>query len=255
MSYSLLKSVTKSAGIYPHARRLHRYLVGAERRQFAAECALYSQFLRPGDLCFDVGANYGYKTEVFHALGARVVAFEPQQDCCDEIRARTPDATVVCGAVGSATGTVPFFIDPHRTGSSVVQGWRQQIEDSTTVPMTTLAIEIERHGAPRFCKIDVEGFDLEVLRGLRSPVPALSFEFHRHRIPDALACLDELARFTPWTVNLTGAEMPAFISTAWMPPDEAVRFLTTEVPARPDCSWGDVFVKIDALGGRAAREA
>ena len=37
---------------------------------------------------------------------------------------------------------------------------------------------ISRFGAPDFCKINVEGLELEVLRGLSRPVPALSFEYH-----------------------------------------------------------------------------
>lgn len=37
----------------------------------------YSQFLSPGDLVFDIGANVGVYTEVFSSLGSRVVAVEP----------------------------------------------------------------------------------------------------------------------------------------------------------------------------------
>lgn len=38
----------------------------------------YSQFVKPGDLCFDVGAYRGSRTEAFLKIGARVVAVEPQ---------------------------------------------------------------------------------------------------------------------------------------------------------------------------------
>lgn len=42
---------------------------------------LYGQFIRPGDLCFDIGANLGNRVALFLALGATVVAVEPQEIC------------------------------------------------------------------------------------------------------------------------------------------------------------------------------
>ncbi len=39
---------------------------------------LYRQFVRPGDLVFDVGAHVGDRVASFQRIGARVVAVEPQ---------------------------------------------------------------------------------------------------------------------------------------------------------------------------------
>ena len=41
---------------------------------------LYQQFVRPGDLVFDIGAHAGNHVRAFSALGCRVVALEPQPD-------------------------------------------------------------------------------------------------------------------------------------------------------------------------------
>jgi hypothetical protein len=40
--------------------------------------SFYQQFLQPGDLCFDVGANMGNRVEAFLKIGANVVVVEPQ---------------------------------------------------------------------------------------------------------------------------------------------------------------------------------
>ena len=68
-----------------------------DRRRAAAMDRLYGNFVRPGDLVFDVGAHVGDRVASFRRLGARVVAVEPQpamvqgaqaalwpqQICCD----------------------------------------------------------------------------------------------------------------------------------------------------------------------------
>lgn len=43
--------------------------------------SFYAQFISPGDLVFDIGANVGSYTEMFLRLGAKVVAAEPNREC------------------------------------------------------------------------------------------------------------------------------------------------------------------------------
>jgi FkbM family methyltransferase len=153
MSYTLIKAAARRLGLYRQARRFHRRVMNRDLlQQFRAECAFYAPFIRPGDLCFDVGANFGAKTEVFLALGARVVAFEPQPDCCEENRARNPQATIVPRAVGSTAGTLLLHVGRARTDSSLLPDWPGPRDGVIEVSVTTLDAAVAEYGLPVFCK-------------------------------------------------------------------------------------------------------
>jgi hypothetical protein len=82
------------------------------------------------------------------------------------------------------------FIDAARRA----QGWEDQIwEKGIVVPVTTLDALIEAHGLPSFAKIDVEGFEAEVLAGMTRPVRALSFEFTTIQREVAQSCIARCA--------------------------------------------------------------
>src|SRR5689334_2301451 len=154
----------------------------------------YSQFARSGDLVFDVGANLGNRTEAFLALGARVIAIEPQLECVQTLRKRFDSSSMLAiepVALGAHEGQVtlhltsvptiatvsPRFIEAtHESGRFAAY----EYSDRRAVPMTTLDSLARRYGGPAFIKIDVEGFEPEVLSGLTERPPtlrALSFEF------------------------------------------------------------------------------
>ena len=61
------------------------------------------------------------------------------------------------------------------------------------VEVTTLDRLIAIYGAPTFCKIDVEGSELQVLEGLTEALPALSFEFLPVSIKRAYGCIDPVS--------------------------------------------------------------
>jgi hypothetical protein len=67
----LLRSVLMYHGIPFRRRRLSQF---------------YARFIRPGDLCFDIGAHVGSRLGAWLPLGARIVAVEPQPEVPQPVR-------------------------------------------------------------------------------------------------------------------------------------------------------------------------
>jgi FkbM family methyltransferase len=181
------------------------------RRRWAGEqrlTRLYRLTAGPGDLAFDVGANLGDHVDLLRAIGCRVVAVEPQPKLAADLEERFAadgDVVIVPKALASAPGSGSLTLsDSHviasmsdefraATGASGRFGasqWTETIEVQTT----TLDELIAAHGVPAFCKIDVEGFEREVLGGLSHQIGGVMFEFTGEVLDTAIACIERLAR-------------------------------------------------------------
>jgi FkbM family methyltransferase len=242
--YPAARATVDAVGRFmPHALRTRRRMLG-----------LYGRFVRPADLCFDVGANVGNRTEMFLALGARVVAVEPQALCVGKLQRRfasNPRVVVVAEAVGRSPGEAELFVSSAHTISSMSTEWIQRVRasgrfgshswnETTVVPVTTLDALIVEHGIPSFCKIDVEGYEVEVLAGLSTPLPALSFEFTPEARENAVACLRRLAELGPTVFNYSIGDSGTFALSEWL--DEAA--MAEELARLGDSSaFGDVYAR------------
>lgn len=219
--------ILKSRIIYDFNPVIHRKL-----RLF------YSQFVKDGDLCFDLGAHTGNRSAAWLDLKARVIALEPQPVFADIIRKKLGQDTnlrILQKAVSNESGKAILKISYSNPAvSTISESWTSVIseaepgitwDEALETDVTTLDELIREYGIPDFCKIDVEGQEEAVLKGCNVSLPALSFEFFPTILDRAIACIHLLERRRHYQYNWSFGEKLRLVSNRWMRAAEIERVL------------------------------
>lgn len=230
-----------------------RRIVGGVRRRWSYLSqrrrlkAFYRPLVTPGDLCFDIGANEGQWTRVFLSLGARVVAVEPQPEVCSRFLNPLP-ADIENVAVGATSGRVTLHLARESSGVAHINPQWQEGPFSymtwdrrITVPLVTLDSLIDRYGIPDVCKIDVEGYETEVLKGLSVPIKLISFEYQGAFPHIARECFGLLDSLGDYEANFMVGDSGSFIGE-WRHPTEILTQLLAQTKDAPSMV-GDVFMR------------
>jgi FkbM family methyltransferase len=247
--------ISRAAGI---TRSLITYYGPVWRRRRME--AFYRQFLHTGDLAFDIGAHVGNRVRVFRRIGARVIAVEPQPDFIALLRllyGRDFGVSIEASGVAAESGQGKLHLSTRTpTVSTFADSWRDDVQTDrrfqrirwdtdVSVPLVSLDELIARHGEPQFCKIDVEGFEHEVLSGLSRPLAALSFEYIPVAAARAIACVERISVLGDYRYRHSRVETHRWASPGWLEPQAMVELLNS-VPA--DDRSGDVYaVRSDRL--------
>ncbi|HJR81506.1 MAG TPA: FkbM family methyltransferase [Anaerolineales bacterium] len=217
---------------------------------------IYAPFIHPGDLCFDIGAHLGDRVRAWSQLGARVIAVEPHPGMMNWLQrwyGQRINVVLVEQAVAAQPGTGTLWISRLTPSvSTISQEWLNTVrknrrfagvrwDEEIQVTVTSLDALIAKYGKPAFCKIDVEGAELDVLQGLSQALPALSFEYVPALIETALGCMDRLSQLGHYEYNWRVSEFPKLRSPVWLSPEEMAAILTR---LAPDGNSGDVYARL-----------
>ena len=133
-----------------------------------------SQFLE-GTAC-DIGANVGNHSRVFATKFAKVISFEPNPTVLDLLKFNTksyPNITVSETALGSSEGLITLSGDKSNLGNySLVSNKDKSTTVAHFINRQTFGVEIVTLDSflqtlknLQFIKLDVEGFEYQVLKG------------------------------------------------------------------------------------------
>jgi FkbM family methyltransferase len=194
---------------------------------------------RKGDVIFDIGANLGQKCDVFLRMGAKVVAVEPDESNQAILTKKflwarfvKKPLTVVGKAVSDKCAVETMWIDAPGSAKNTLSGkWVETLRtdksrfgaaldfrEKKTVETTTVDKLMEVYGAPAFIKIDVEGYEPQVLRGLQRAVPLLSFEINLPEFrPEGIECIERLDQVCPdGSFNYVTDCVSGLVLTDWL---------------------------------------
>jgi len=166
-----------------------------QKKQQLQELNFYRSFLPGCRLIFDIGANDGHKTIVFKKLAGKVVACDPDPYNIKILQLRfgsQKNIFIEPLAITDRVGESSFYVEkPGSPLNSINPQWKTILEEhndnrwaepvlfSDTVlkiKTTTLDALILKYGVPGFIKIDVEGSEKNVLKGLSQGIDHISFE-------------------------------------------------------------------------------
>ncbi len=212
----------------------------------------YGQFVSEHDLCFDLGAHNGNRSATWLALGARVVALEPQDQFFKYLSNRFAGVENFIGlplGVSDVAAEKEMLISSrYPTVSTFSADWSEVIKSVSpqvkwdrreTVKLVTLDQLIEEYGMPDFCKIDVEGYEEQVFQGLSTPLPLLSFEFLPETKSRTIKCLDILENLGNYVYNWSQAEELQFRETQWLSSDQIRQIILADRRRKS----GDIYAK------------
>lgn len=176
--------------------------------------------IRPGMIVVDAGANMGgYSVVASRRTGAngRVYAFEPEPRNFAVLTKRLANyanVTPVQKALSATDGTASLHLDTFHAGHSLVTLDDRVVATSITVPVTSLDSFIASVGERGIdvLKLDVEGVELDVLRGMQnllggSNAPVILCEVHAPNRPEDVIAVLQPYGYTSKMLDadLTGA--------------------------------------------------
>ena len=216
----------------------------AEFKERQVEPNFYKRFLKShksgNKLIFDVGANRGHKSAIFSKLASKVIAFEPSEKLFEHLQSRFKNSkvSVFNYALGESVSETELFLVEHNEAYNSLN--KKHIQTTTTsrgianldtvkrqkIKVEVLENFIRKFGVPKYIKIDVEGYELEVLKGLNTPVPLISIEANLPEfLAETISSIEYLNDLSGGSYVFNFANDNFFLEEKFMNASETVKYL------------------------------
>jgi len=214
---------------------------------------LYKTLSIESVLCFDIGANLGYKSLILLESNNKVVAFEPQTNCqihLDKISKKNTDFIVEQLAIGSENSESELFIGNHieiaTLSNKFIEHFRNENiywNQKEQVKIVTLDSQIEKYGIPEFCKIDAEGSEYDILKKLSYRIQIIEFEFTGGFIEETMLCINKISSLGDYKFNYILNEKPELKLEKWVSNQEISSLIKA---LKPIHLHGNIFAKVNS---------
>lgn len=229
-----VKSLLNKLGLYPFARTIYRKISPLHRRDCVNNKSFFASIISDGDLCFDIGANVGQTIEALVAINARVVAIEPNPNCIPVLNYQfknNPNVTILQIAMGASASKAKLNFTGTESTASMRDDWPFPNEQTIEVELSTLDNLIAEYGRPKLIKVDVEGFELDVFKGLNQAVPLIYFEMHGNEFNEALNILNRLSAIGEVVgVKVISGDNSSWLINEWVNIDDIAVKLSNQLP-------------------------
>tara|TARA_R100000951_G_scaffold29825_1_gene25757 strand:- start:1894 stop:2613 length:720 start_codon:yes stop_codon:yes gene_type:complete len=127
------------------------------------------EYIQPNTLTIDIGGNSGYQT-YFHANYNNVVTYEPVPELFnvlkENLKGLEDKVTLINKAVSQKSSQITLHVDVNRL--SMTSG--VPLVESKPIDVQSVALDDEDYQNVGFIKVDVEGFELDVLEGAKNTI-------------------------------------------------------------------------------------
>jgi len=215
---------------------------------------LYKNFVDKDDIAFDIGANIGNRTESLSRICKKVIAADPLPLAYNEMRMRfrfNKKVTVLPLAVGEKEGIMNLYVGSSHVMSSmseefiknVSEEWNLNIKWNETIKVKTTTLDelIKKYGIPSFIKIDVEGFELNVLMGLSYQIKNLCFEYNPTYLEPTYKCIDYLSSLGNYKFNISIEETAQLKLPEFIDAKTFIELLNNNIH---EGKFGDIYAKL-----------
>ena len=209
------------------------------------------KLINKGDLYFDIGAHLGEKSKPFIKKKIRTIMVEPLPVCVKTLKrlySKNSIVKIIPKGLGSKNTKKILSINKQMpTVSTFANHWKYGRfsnliwNEKTQIQITTLDALIKKFGDPQYIKIDVEGYELNVLKGLSKKSGIISFEITSEFFSDAIKCLKHLKKLSYNSFTFSIGEQKKFFSD-WSDYKTIINLIKKEIK-KDKLFWADIYCK------------